>query len=150
MFKEEGIQISVKDVVKREWGRRAWSTNEDDILRRLEGSLIFSGPHKEEIKEMESKLREWYENLKESSYLKRDLENLKRVSKKLEEKKLSDIKIYTENVDKFIVSLITLVADDVRDRNCYVPLCEFRKEIKNKKGKEINAEFYFAILLVQK
>jgi len=43
-----------------------------------------------------------------------------------------------------------LVADDVRDRNCYVPLCEFRKEIKNKKGKEINAEFYFAILLVQK
>ena len=150
MFKEEGIQISVKDVVKREWGRRAWSANEDDILRRLEGSLIFSGPHKEEIKEMESKLRELYENLKENSYLKRDLENLKRVSKKLEEKKLSDIKIYTEKVDKFIVFLITLVADDVRDKNCYVPLCEFGKEIKNKKGREINVEFYFAILLVQK
>jgi len=150
MLEEEGIQISVKDVVKREWGRRAWSANEDDILRRLEGSLIFSGPHKEEIKEMESKLRELYENLKENSYLKRDLENLKRVSKKLEEKKLSDIKIYTEKVDKFIVFLITLVADDVRDKNCYVPLCEFGKEIKNKKGKEINVEFYFAILLVQK
>jgi len=150
MLEEEGIQISVKDVVKREWGRRAWSANEDDILRRLEGSLIFSGPHKEEIKEMESKLRELYENLKENSYLKRDLENLKRVSKKLEEKKLSDIKIYTEKVDKFIVFLITLVADDVRDKNCYVPLCEFGKEIKNKKGREINVEFYFAILLVQK
>lgn len=152
MLKEKGIQISAKDVVKREYGRRTWSSDEDDILKRLEVLLteIFKGSHKEEIKEMESRLREFYDNLKENSFYKKGLENVKRVSKKLEEKKLSDIKIYTEEVDKFIIQIITLVADDVRGRNCYVLLCEFEKEIKEKKGKEIDVGFYFGILFVQK
>ena len=152
MLKEKGIPISAKDVVKREYGRRTWSRGEDDILKRLEGLLteIFKGSHKEEIEEMESRLREFYDNLKENSFYKKGLENVKRVFKKLEEKKLSDIKIYTEEVDKFIIQIITFVAEDVKDRNCYVLLCEFGKEIKEEKGNEINVGLYFGILFVQK
>jgi hypothetical protein len=155
MLKERGIQISAEDVVKREYGRRTWSRDKDDILKRLEGSLteIFKGSHKGEIKEMESMLREFYDNLKETSFYKKGLENVKRVSKKLEEKKLSDIKIYTEEVDKFIIQIITFVADDVKHRDCYVLLCEFGKEIKEikeEKGNELGVEFYFGMLFVQK
>lgn len=152
MLKEKGIQISAKDVFKREYGRKEWSRDEDDILKRLkellESKTFKRRPRKEEIEEMKSMLRGFYDNLKETPFYKKGLENVKIASEHLEEKKLSDIKIYTEEVDKFIIQLITFVADYVKDKDCYVPLCEFGKSIKDKKGKEINVGFYFGILFV--
>lgn len=151
MLKERGIQISAKDVVKREYGRKKWSRDEDDILKRLKELLetkTFKSHHKEDIEKMESMLREFYDNLKENSFYKKGLENVKIASENLERKKLSDVKIYTEEVDKFIILLITFVADYVKGKDCYVLLCEFGKSIKDQKGKEINVGLYFGILFV--
>lgn len=150
MLKEKGIQISAKDVFKREYGRKEWSRDEDDSLKRLKELLESKDfkSSKEDIEKMESLLRGFYDNLKETPFYKKGLENVKIASEKMEMENLSDIKIYTEEVDKFIIQLITFVADNVCDMDCYVLLCEFRKSIKDRKGKEIPVNLYFGMLFV--
>lgn len=154
MLKEEKIQVSAKDVFKRTYGIEKWNTDRDEIIDWLKKKTLKTlvDHYREELEEMEHNLRDLYDIAKGKPRYKNDLEELKVVSENLKQKKSLNVKIYTEKIDRLIIYLVFEVVQDVRQKECYVQLSDFREAIKRKKGeevvKEMDVEFYFGILLV--
>ncbi len=154
MLREEKIQISAKEVFKRAYGIEKWNTDKDEIIDWIKKKTLKTlvDHYREELEEMEYRLRDLYDRLKRTPYYENDLKDLKVVSENLKQKKLLNIKIYTEEIDRLIIHLVFDVAQGVRMKKCYVELSKLREAIKREKGgevlKEMSIEVYFGILLV--
>ena len=154
MLREEKIQISAKEVFKRAYGIEKWNTDKDEIIDWIKKKTLKTlvDHYREELEEMEYKLRDLYDRLKRAPYYENDLKELKVVSENLKQKELLNVKIYTEEIDRLIIHLVSDVAQEVRGKKCYVELSKLREAIKREKGgealKEMSIEVYFGILLV--
>jgi len=154
MLREEKIQISAKEVFKRAYGIEKWNTDKDEIIDWIKKKTLKTlvDHYREELEEMEYRLRDLYDRLKRTPYYENDLKDLKVVSENLKQKELLNVKIYTEEIDRLIIHLVFGVAQGVKKKKCYVELSKLREAIKREKGgevlKEMSIEIYFGISLV--